>query len=77
VTRELAWATVHEPLPARSRLGPPSLDPRREFWAVTANELRRQARLAYVAGAEEWTHEHVGRPMTADEFRRVVHRAPG
>lgn len=31
---------------------------------------------AYVQGAEEWTRENVGRPMTADELDGVVARSP-
>lgn len=38
------------------------------------DELRRRLRLAYVAGAEEWTQAHVGRQLTAHELERVIAR---
>jgi hypothetical protein len=34
--REAAWSAVHEALPARWRVGPPSFDPGRPGWSVTA-----------------------------------------
>jgi hypothetical protein len=34
--------------------------------------LRRRLRLAYVEGAEEWTREHEGRGLTADDTERVA-----
>jgi hypothetical protein len=107
-SRETAWAAVHEALPAGWRVGPPTFDPGRRVWSVTAwsgtrgggrppvtvpgtgddemaalrdlddrlrgvphpdgsclDELRRRARLAYVAGAESTWRELTGRPMTA------------
>jgi hypothetical protein len=41
------------------------------------DELRARLRLAYVEGAEEWTREHVGRPMTGEELGRVIERYAG
>ena len=107
MAREIAWEAIHEALPSRWHVGPPTFDPGRHLWSVTARsethgrghppvtvsgtgetetaalrdrddrlrdvlqpdggrleELRRRDRLAYVQGAEEWTREHVGRPMT-------------
>jgi len=34
--REDAWSAVHEALPARWRVGPPSYDPGRGAWSVSA-----------------------------------------
>ena len=39
--------------------------------------LRQRVRLAYVSGAEEWTREHVGRPMKPDELAGVLERYTG
>ena len=112
--REDAWNAVHEALPARWRVGPPSFDPGRHAWSVTArgphpgrgkvpvtvtgtgedetaalrdlddrlrgvprpdggrmDELRRRARLEFVAGAQEQWPD-----MTADDLERVIRRAP-
>ena len=39
--------------------------------------LNRKLRLAFLAGSEErWLADH-GRPMTAEELRRVLRRYPG
>ena len=38
------------------------------------DELRRRLRLAYVDGAVEWSREHSGRRLTADELAGVVRR---
>jgi hypothetical protein len=116
---DAAWEAAHEALPARWHVGPPTFDPGRHAWSVTARsqtrghgippvtvsgtgetevdalrdlddrlrgvpqpdggrleELRRRARLAYVAGAEETWQRLEGRPMTTDELGRVIHRAP-
>jgi hypothetical protein len=40
-------------------------------------ELRARLRVAYLTGAEEWTREHAGRPMTAGELAGVVSRYRG
>lgn len=87
MTREEAWDAVHEALPARWRVGPPSFDPGRHAWSVTArgphpgrgkmpdgthlDELRRRARLEFVAGAQEQWPD-----MTAEDLERVIDRAP-
>jgi hypothetical protein len=40
-------------------------------------ELNRRLRVAFIAGMEErWLADH-GRPMTAEELRRVLRRYPG
>lgn len=39
--------------------------------------LRRRLRLAYVDGAEHWTLENVGRPMTGNELVGVIGRCRG
>ena len=39
--------------------------------------LRRRLRLAYVEGAEEWTRENFGRPMTSEEAEGVLERYTG
>jgi len=39
--------------------------------------LNRKLRLAFIAGAEERSRREVGRPLTADELRRVLLRYPG
>lgn len=41
------------------------------------DELRRRLRLAYIEGAEVWSREHTGRPLTTDELSRVVTRFGG
>jgi hypothetical protein len=40
-------------------------------------ELNRRLRLAFIAGAEERSLRELGRPLTADELRRVLERYPG
>lgn len=40
-------------------------------------ELRRRARLAYIAGAEDGSARNAGRPLTGDELEGVVRRFPG
>ena len=119
MTREESRAAVQDALPARWRVGPPTFDPGRHLWSVTArsdtrgrrippvavsgtgeteiealralddwlrgvpkpdggriDELRRRVRLAYVAGAEEWTRRELGRGLRVDELERVIDRAP-
>jgi hypothetical protein len=45
--------------------------------ATRRRELNRKLRLAFIAGSEErWLRDH-GRPMTADELRRILRRYPG
>lgn len=39
--------------------------------------LRRRLRLAYIEGAEEWSREHSGRGLSADEVLGVVNRYGG
>lgn len=39
-------------------------------------EIRRRARLAFIAGAEEWTRQQLGRGLDAEELERVLERAP-
>jgi hypothetical protein len=123
--REAAWDAVHEALPACWRLGPPSFDPGRGAWSVSAvgphpgrgripqsvsgfgsdevsalraldghlrgvaqpdggavDALRRRLRFANVEGAEEWSRQHVGRPLTTIAHARPSSRdlqeeAPG
>jgi hypothetical protein len=118
--REEAWGALHEALPARWRLGPPTYSPADRAWLVTAREphpgrgkhpqtvtgtgedeiaalrdlddrlrgiprpdggqmdaLRRRLRLAYIAGAEEWTRGELGRGMTDAELKRVTARFSG
>jgi hypothetical protein len=41
------------------------------------DELRRRLRLAYLEGAEEWTRETVGRPMSNAQLTRALTRFPG
>lgn len=115
MTRHEAWGAVHEALPARWQLGPPSYSPADHAWHVTArgphpgrgkhpqtvtgtgedevaalrdlddrlrgvprpdggqmDALRGRLRFAYVDGAEEWTRENVGRPLTHDELVVVL-----
>ena len=48
--------------------------------AATAQErrdLNRRLRIAFIAGAEERSQRELGRPLTADEFRRILARYPG
>ena len=40
-------------------------------------DLNRKLRLAFVQGAEERSRRELGRPLTADELRRVLERYPG
>ena len=40
-------------------------------------EIRQRLRLALLDGAEAWTREHVGRPMTPSELAGVSRRYPG
>ncbi len=40
-------------------------------------ELNRRLRMAFIAGAEERSRHELGRPLTADELRRVLARYPG
>lgn len=39
--------------------------------------LRRRLRLAYVDGAESWSRENVGGPLTGGELERVLGRYAG
>jgi hypothetical protein len=42
------------------------------------DEIRQRLRLEYLAGAEEWTREHIGRPMTEAELAgERGYRMPG
>jgi hypothetical protein len=40
-------------------------------------ELNRRRRMAFIARAEERSQRALGRPLTADELRRVLERYPG
>jgi hypothetical protein len=40
-------------------------------------DLNRRLRLAFLQGAEEHWSRRLGRPLTADELRRVLERYPG
>ena len=40
-------------------------------------ELNRRLRIAFLTGAEERSQRELGRPLTADELRRVLERYPG
>ena len=40
-------------------------------------DLNRRLRIAFIAGAEERSQRELGRPLTADELRRVLDRYPG
>ncbi|HEV2006690.1 MAG TPA: hypothetical protein VGQ85_08770 [Candidatus Limnocylindrales bacterium] len=45
--------------------------------AARRRDLNRRLRVAFIAGSEErWLADH-GRPMTAEELRRVLRRYPG
>jgi hypothetical protein len=35
-------------------------------------ERERRTRLAYLQRAEEWSHEHTGRPLTKEQLEGVV-----
>jgi hypothetical protein len=53
-----------------------------DYRPVKAERNRRQrfkerARMEYIAGAEEDWQRRTGRPMTAEELRRVLRRYPG
>jgi len=37
----------------------------------------RRIRLAYLQGAEEWSRENSGRPLTEDQLEGVIRRFPG
>jgi hypothetical protein len=39
--------------------------------------LNRRLRIAFIAGAEERSQRELGRPLNADELRRVLARYPG
>jgi hypothetical protein len=41
------------------------------------DELRARLRLAYVAGAEDWTERELDRPLSTDELASVIGRFPG
>jgi hypothetical protein len=118
--RDEAWDAVHESLPARWQLGPPTYSPADHAWHVTArgphagrrthpqtitgtgedeiaalrdlddrlrgvpkphggqmDALRRRLRLAYIQGAEEWTHRELDRGMSDAELERVAARYSG
>jgi hypothetical protein len=40
-SREAAWEAIHEALPAGWRVGPPTFDPGRHHWSVTARSGTR------------------------------------
>ena len=40
-------------------------------------QMNRRPRAEFMAGAEEEWRKRTGRPMTAEEFERVLRRYPG
>jgi hypothetical protein len=40
-------------------------------------ELNRKLRRAFIAGAEARSQRELGRGLTTDELRRILHRYPG
>jgi hypothetical protein len=45
--------------------------------ASRRSALNRRLRIAFIAGADERSQRELGRPLTADELRRVLDRYPG
>jgi hypothetical protein len=45
--------------------------------ALYRQVLNQKLRLAFIAGAEERARHTMGRPLSADELRRVLCRYPG
>ncbi|HEY3544583.1 MAG TPA: hypothetical protein VGK17_00665 [Propionicimonas sp.] len=44
---------------------------------MTQHALARRARLAFIAGAEEWAEERLERPQSTSELHLVLRRYPG
>jgi hypothetical protein len=44
---------------------------------TTRSDLNERLRAEWIAGAEEEWRQRNGRPMTAEELRRVLRRYPG
>lgn len=45
--------------------------------ATQLNDLERRLRLVYVAGAEEWSHDRTGGPLSSEELDSALGRFPG